>query len=189
LTMPAAELGEREAFVDLYETAPEELGARVERIGGAACFALTAVPRSAMFNRALGLGLERAASRPEVDEIAGFFGELGVEWCAAVAPQAEPAELVPWLGELGFEPGYGWAKFRRGVGEAAASTSELRVERAGEREGRVFADVFIRGYGLPPLMLDWLARLPSRHGWHCFVAYDGEAPAATGAIYVSDGLG
>src|SRR5579859_489184 len=30
----------------------------------------------------------------------------------------------------------------------------------------------------------WLARLPSLDGWHCFVAYDGEQPAAAGALYV-----
>src|ERR1700675_4909559 len=111
-TVPAAEVGELNAFVDLYEAAPEELGARIERVGGAVCLTLPVVPGSAMFNRALGLGLERPATEADVAEIVDFFRELGVEWCAAVAPQAEPPELASWLNAHGLAPGYAWAKFR-----------------------------------------------------------------------------
>jgi GNAT superfamily N-acetyltransferase len=187
--LPAAELGELEAFVDIYEAAEREVGARVERLGGAVCLALPPVPRSAMFNRALGLGLERPATEDDVEEIAGFFRQQGVDWCAAVAPQAEPVELASWLAARGLANGYAWAKFRRGVTEAPESASELRVDRVDGREAHTFADVFIRGYGVPELMRDWLARLPERSGWHCFVAYDGDAPAATGALYAARGVG
>ena len=86
-TMPPAELGELEAFVDLYGAAAPGLGARVDHIGGATCLALAAARRSAMFNRALGLGLDRPATEEDVEEIVRFYRELGVEWCAAVAPQ------------------------------------------------------------------------------------------------------
>src|SRR4029453_14830417 len=67
VALPAAEAGELEAFVDLYEAAPPELGARLELIGGAACFALTAVPHSAMFNRALGLRVGGPATEADLD--------------------------------------------------------------------------------------------------------------------------
>jgi GNAT superfamily N-acetyltransferase len=169
--------------------APTELGARLERIGGAVCLAFPAVPGAAMFNRVLGLGLERPATTEQLDEVVGFFRSLGVEWCAAVAPQAEPPELASWLEVRGLDRGYAWAKFRRGIDDLPPSASELRIERAGEREGEAFADTFARGYGVPDLMRTWLAQLPGREGWHCFVAYDGEAPAATGAVYVSNGVG
>jgi len=69
------------------------------------------------------------------------------------------------------------------------STSELRVEEAGEKEAKAFAETFVRGYGVPELMRDWLARLPGRRGWHCFVAYDGATPAATGAVFAHGGAG
>jgi GNAT superfamily N-acetyltransferase len=142
-----------------------------------------------MFNRALGLGLGRPAAESDLDEIAGFFRDVGVEWCAAVAPQAEPAELSASLQARGLVPGYAWAKFRRSVSDPPESTSELRVERAGEGEARAFAETFVRGYGVPELMRDWLARLPGRKGWECFVAYDGETPAATGAVFAHGGVG
>jgi GNAT superfamily N-acetyltransferase len=187
--VPAAERGELDAFVDLYRAAPAAVGAQAERVGGAVCLALPVVPRSAMFNRALGLGLERPATEADVDEIAGFFRELDVEWCAAVAPQAEPPALVSWLGARGLVPGYGWAKFRRGVDEPPESASELRVELVDGREARTFAEVFGRGYGTPELMGKWLAQLPERESWRCFVAYDASTPAATGAVFVSGSVG
>lgn len=187
--MPAAELGELEAFVDLYEVAAPGLGARVERIGGATCLALAAAPGSAMFNRALGLGLERPSTEEDVEEIVRFYRELGVEWCAAVAPRAQPAEIASWLGTRGFVPGYAWAKFRRGPDRPPAEPGELRVERVGGPEASAFAEIFIRGYGVPEQMHGWLAQLPDREGWDCFAAYDGAVPVATGALYVTKGVG
>jgi len=36
-------------------------------------------------------------------------------------------------------------------------------------------------------MTEWLAGLPERDGWDCFVAYDGSVPAASGALFISEG--
>jgi hypothetical protein len=105
VTVHPAERGELEAFHDLYRAAPAGLGARVEELGGAVCIALPEAPRSAMFNRVLGLGPDRPATRGELDEMAGFFGVLGAEWCVALAPQAEPPDLGSWLTTRGFVPG------------------------------------------------------------------------------------
>ncbi len=187
--MPAPERGELAAFADLYAAAPDGLGARVAEAGGASCFVLPAVPRSAMFNRALGLGLERPATQASLEEVAGVFREAGTEFCIALAPQAEPADLPAWLAKRGFQPGYGWAKFARRVDAPPAGRSEPRVERVDDRGAAAFADVFVRGYGVPELMRDWIERLPAREGWHCFLAVDGDRPAATGALYAEGGVG
>jgi len=42
---------------------------------------------------------------------------------------------------------------------------------------------------MPPNFAPWLAQLPGRQGWYCFVAYDGAEPAATGALYVHEDIG
>ena len=57
--MHPAELGELEAFRDLYAAAPPELGARTAEIGGALCLRLDPLSAVTMFNRVLCL-----ASRP-----------------------------------------------------------------------------------------------------------------------------
>jgi hypothetical protein len=188
--MHPAERGELEAFRDLYLAAPPGLAARVEEVGGAVCIALPETPRSAMFNRVLGLGLEEPATREQLDQIAGVFGPLGVEWCVALAPQAEPPELSAWLAHRGFVPGYAWAKFRRGLAEPAGPETELRVAEAkAGTDAEAFADVFVRAYGTPELLRDWIARLPGRAGWRCFLAFDGDRPAATGALFAKDDVG
>jgi GNAT superfamily N-acetyltransferase len=187
--MPAAELGELAAFADLYRAAPAGVGARVEELGGAVCLGLPAIPVSAMFNRALGLGLAQPATGEGLGEIAGFFRELGTEWCATLAPQAEPPELGARLEALGLSPGYAWAKFRRRADSSPESHTALRVERVDGTGADAFAEIFVRGYGVPELFRDWLVRLPARAGWHCFAAFDGDAPVATGAVFVTGGVG
>jgi GNAT superfamily N-acetyltransferase len=188
--MPHAERGELEAFRDLYEAAPPNVGARVEEIGGTVCIALPEQPRSAMFNRALGLGLERPAMRRDLEEITTFFRGHGVECCVALAPQAQPPAVTSWLEAQGFSPGYAWAKFERGLEEPSGGATELRVAEAqADAEAEAFADVFVRAYGTPEIFREWVARLPGRAGWHCFVAFDGETPAATGALHAKDGIG
>jgi GNAT superfamily N-acetyltransferase len=181
--MHPAELAELEAFRDLYAVAPASLGARAVELGGALCIRLEAEPRSAMFNRVLGLGLHRPATEDDLDRIAAFFGE-GIAWAVALAPQAEPADLPAWLERRGYESGYGWTKFTRPPGNAPAAPTGLRIERV-EQGGEAFAEAFVRGYGAPELFRDWVALLPSRPGWHCFVALDGAEAAGAGALYVS----
>jgi GNAT superfamily N-acetyltransferase len=185
--MHAAELGELEGFRDLYAAAPASLEARVKEIGGALCLRLEAAPTSAMFNRALGLGLREPATEDAVEELAAFYGaEIG--WCVALAPQARPSELPSWLERRGFLPGYGWAKFRRGVADPPQARTALRVDRVAEDGAETFADTFVRGYGTPGFFREWLAKI-AREGWHCFLALDGEAPAGAGALYAAGEVG
>lgn len=186
--MHPAELGELEAFRDLYAVAPGRVGASAEEIGGALCLRLVAAPTSAMFNRVLGLGLRGPATDEALEEIAAFFGD-GIDWCVSLAPQAEPPELRSWLERRGLVPGYGWAKFRREVADPPEALTELRVERVGADGAAAFAETFVRGYGTPGFFREWLARIPGREGWHCFLAFDGEAPAGAGALYAAGEVG
>ncbi|HSB39382.1 MAG TPA: GNAT family N-acetyltransferase [Gaiellaceae bacterium] len=184
--MHPAELAELEAFRDLYAVAPAGLGARTAELGGALCIRLEADARSAMFNRVLGLGLDRPATEEGLERIASFYRD-GIAWAVALAPQAEPPELPSWLERRGSTKGYGWTKFTRRAGGAPVADTQLRVERV--EEGVAFAEAFVRGYGTPEFFRGWLARLPRRPGWHCFVAFDGGEPAGVGALYVTGAVG
>lgn len=184
--MHPAELAELEAFRDLYAVAPANLGARARETGGALCLRLEADPLSAMFNRVLGLGLRAPAEEGALDELAAFFAD-GTGWAVALAPQAEPPELASWLERRGFTRGHSWTKFARRAGHATDVPTELRVERVGD--GKAFAEAFVRGYGTPEFFRGWLAQLPGRAGWHCFVAFHGAEPAGAGALYVTGKVG
>ena len=182
-----AELGELAAFRDLYAAAPDHADAA--EIGDAVCLAVPALPKSAMFNRVLGLGLQRPATERELDEIATFFAGVGVDYAVSPHPLARPRELRLWLDERGFHAGCAWAKFEREVVELPEVETDLRLEEVGADRAADFGDVFVRAYGTPELFREWAACLPGRDGWQCFVAYDRDTPAATGAVFVRDGVG
>jgi GNAT superfamily N-acetyltransferase len=186
MTLPPAELGELEAFRSLLTGGP---GAHVQEIGGALCTAVEELPTSALFNRVLGLGHERPATETALDEIDVFFARLGVTYCVTVAPGAEPAQLPELLERRGFTPGYAWTKFARPATPSPAARDELRVEPAGVEEASTFADVFTRAYGSPSLLRPRLERLTVLPGWHCFLAYADEMPAAAAALYVTRDVG
>jgi hypothetical protein len=137
----------------------------------------------------LGLGLFRAATEADVEAIVDFFDAQEVEYGIAVHPDAGPAELPVWLEARGLRPGYPWAKFSRSVSSPPQAETALRVERVGPERANDFASVFTRAYATPAFMEPWLTVPPGRDGWHCFVAYDGETPAATGALHVTGTVG
>jgi len=187
--MHPAELGELEAFRDFARAAPDELGFVVEEIDGAVCLGLPTIPGSELFNRVLGLGLDRPATEDGLERIAGFYERLGTAWQVALAPQAEPLEIASWLERRGLSPGYAWMKFSRRVGDPPDASTELGVEQVGPGRADAFAEAISRGYGVPALFHDCLRALPGRDGWHCFVASDGDEPAAGGALYVTGTIG
>ena len=178
MTLPPTELGEIEAFRSLLRGVP---GALVRELGGAVCTAYEATPQSAMFNRALGLA---AASDRELDEIDAFFAGLGVAYAVTVTPDVDPA-LPALLERRGFRRGYAWTKFRRGSAEPPAVRTDLRVHAAGPEHAAAFADVFTRAYGTPELVRPMIERLPSLPGWRCFLAYSGDRPAASAALFLA----
>jgi len=183
--MDATELGELEAFRDLYAAAPRELGARSEEIDGALCLRLEPLSTVTMFNRALGLGIEQPATDERLDAVLAFLH--GVEAYVTVAPEAGPPDLGDRLAARGLAEERGWTKFSRLTAAAPEAATELRVER--DETGEAFAGAATLGFGVPPFFADWLQLLAGRDGWQCFAAFDGDAPAAAGALYVTGKVG
>jgi GNAT superfamily N-acetyltransferase len=179
----AAELGELEAFRDLYAVAPTETRARAKTISGALCLRLEELPTVTMFNRALCLGLEERATEEQLDEALAFLA--GVVAYVAVAPEA--GDLGERLEARGLTRDRGWTKFVRSSADPPQVSTGLRVER--DESGEAFAEAAQRGFGVPEFFRPWLARLAGRSGWQCFVAYDGDAPAAAGALFVTGRIG
>jgi len=139
-----------------------------------------------MLNRVTGLGLTGTAGDAELDEIDAFFRLHGVRYAVALSPFA-PTEIGGRLQARGFEYGYAWAKFRRGVEDPEPVPTELRVEAV--TDGVLFGAVVTAAYEMPATGAAWFASLPEREGWHCFVAFDGDEPAGAGALFVRGSVG
>jgi GNAT superfamily N-acetyltransferase len=105
-----------------------------------------------------------------------------------VAPEARPAALGDWLAERGLEPGWGWMSFRRGLEPVERRPTALRLVRVGAAEARDFGRIVVTGYGLPAAAAPWAAEAPNL-GWDCWLALDGDEPAAAAGVFMAEGVG
>src|SRR5947209_929114 len=148
-------------------------------LGAGIAVKASALSAARELNHALGV-----SSADELDELVRFYGAVG----HIVSP--EPGfDLDHLLRERGYEPGYGWMKFSRGLEDLPEPRTDLELVEAGPDRGADFGRAVTLGFGLPARVADWLARLPGRDGWHCLVAFDGSQPVAAGALHVHEQTG
>ena len=168
-----------EAFRRLYAGAVELDGVTVLRADRAPC--------SAMMNQIIGLGVDRPATEQILDAALAAIGD-DVTCYVAVVPGARPAQLVDWLKERGLEPGWGWMSFRRGIDDTVVRPTSLTLQHVGDAGAEAFGRIVATGYGLPDAAAEWVAGAHLR-GWDCWLALDGDVPAAAAGLFVSEGVG
>jgi hypothetical protein len=192
LSDAALELVEADGYGEIFRAASDSVRREhrvdVHEVAGATCIRLGAAPGQLMLNRVNGLGLRGPVEDAHLDEIDAFFRAGGTRYAIGVSPLAPP-DLAPRLVERGFEPGYAWMKFRRGVEPPPEVETALRVEEAAADRGGAFGTIVARGFGLPDFAAEWFAALAERPRFHLFLAYDGDEPAGAGALFVGDGIG
>jgi GNAT superfamily N-acetyltransferase len=184
-----AERIEREAMCDMFAAAEPALEATVCEVGAAALFSVRAVP-ALLFNRALGLGVFRPASRADTVAIARHYAERGVaRYLVHVHPRLEPPRARDWLCDQGLVPyRRAWTKYARGAEPAAAAETSLRLERIGADRAADFARVTGDGYGLPLAARGLLEPLADRPRWRIYLTYDGDRVAGAAAMFIDGGL-
>ncbi len=170
------ERADNEAFADLFRAAPAGLGIELLELGEVKCGAVRTLSGSRMFNRVMGLRDEAL-----LGEVAAFYGETRFV-------VADAHGLGGRLEARGFTRDYGWAKFVRDL-EPVAARTELRAERIGPEHAAEFGRVVAVAYGLPDVVAAWAGAIVGRPGWSCFVAFDGDEPAAAGALYLHERVG
>jgi GNAT superfamily N-acetyltransferase len=159
----------------------------VSEIGGVTVLRADAAPMSPMLNQIVGLGVDEPATEGVLDAALEAIGD-DVACYVAVAPEARPAELADWLQARGLEPGWGWMSFRRDLEPVARRATSLRLARVGAAEAHDFGRVVATGYGLPAAVVPWAARAPNL-GWDCWLALDGDEPAAAAGVFIAEGVG
>jgi len=160
---------------------------RAVELGGITVLRADAAPLNPMLNQIVGLGMDGPATETALDAALAAIGD-DVSCYVAIHPGARPAELVEWLRERGLEPGWGWMAFRRGLEDMPAPATTLRLVRVGEAEAGAFGRIAASGYGLPEAAVPWAAGAHEA-GWDCWLALDGDEPAAAAALYATEGVG
>lgn len=144
---------------------------RAESVGGALCVAHERAPVSEL-NRALPIG-----AQVDVRAIAEWFA--GRPHLVSVPPGYLGLEQS--LAAAGYERGCAWMKFTRDAAPAGTAPTDLHIEET--LDGEAFALTMGEGFGIPANVARELSGFIGGPGWHCFVARDGDEPAACGALY------
>jgi len=179
------------AFVDLYRAAPHELAQRLrpttETAEGVTTYLVPGMP-SPLFNRVVGLGLERPATEADLDAAIERFASAGIAtWWLHWSPAATPADFPRTLSARGFvqPPRRAWAKMLRGPQPAPQASSDLVIvpTDAGRNEKTIAS--IVAAFGMPAFMTEWLGRLHGRPGWRLYTALDGEEVVGGATLFVA----
>jgi GNAT superfamily N-acetyltransferase len=147
-------------------------GGRAGMAGGAMCLAHPHA-RARLFNRAYPLG-------PLVDvaAIASWYGDHPHQ----IASPPGYLGLDDQLRAAGYEPAGAVAKHRRSTEGVADAVTELRIAKT--LDGNVLEALVIEAFDVPPETFGGLSAFVGGPGWQSFLAWDGDRPAACGALYV-----
>jgi hypothetical protein len=165
----------------------EGTGAELERFGDATAAADPSRAELDFVNRVYGLWPEDAG---RAGEIAAFYRDRGLRAWLELAPCARFERLAAALAESGAEQ-VGFHSMLCGPATASTAGPDVEIERAPEPE--LFADVLLRGHGVPAGVRvrdrASVARWKELEGWSLYLArVDGE-PAGAALLVVDDDLG
>jgi hypothetical protein len=186
------ERAEHDAWEDLYRACPAPvasgLGLGVDRMDRALYLQARAIPLT-QFNRLSGLGL--AADESAIDHALHRFREAGVAqaWCQ-VAPGPLQARSEAHIARAGLRlHERRWVKFWRPAEAPPPVATALTIIPVDRTSADRFADAVLAGFDMPLMLKPWLAALPGRAGWHCFMALAGDVAVAGAALHIADGIG
>ncbi|HZW55768.1 MAG TPA: hypothetical protein VFF30_05715 [Nitrososphaerales archaeon] len=200
LTPHIAEMIEAQAYIDWINSAPEELftgfRAYTGKIG--ASTPIFTIPRVDWYtpNRVMGFGLFEPATGGMLDEIISLCkSRTPYRFFVPLCPETTPGNNVirAWLGENGFRPYKPWVKLYRDSKPLSKNDREpqceFEIKRIDHRHAREFAETVIAGFGYPRAFEPWLELQVGLQGWSQYLAFEGDWPVASGALFVKHGIG
>ena len=179
----------RDMVVAVHEGGDRTLGAEWAEVGGAVAFGLRHVD-DPFFNRVIGLGIPRRATRQDVANVDAFFRGLGNDWSVIQIAEdvAEPAELVGWVEEGGWARGRRWPKLWRSLeGELPPERANLpvRIEPVGPEHTDDFERIVGAAFEMDAALPRLGAAAMGRRGWMHYLGFDGDEAVSAAALFVT----
>jgi GNAT superfamily N-acetyltransferase len=187
-TLRNLDLAEAAAWGDMYRHTPQGVaaasGVGIEEYGSGVAGRVSAVDVLA-FNRVIAVGVTEPASDEDVDRIIDYYRSAEVpRFFIQLHPAAQPAELPQWLEARGFTHYNNWMKLHRGIEPVNDAETDLEVRQIDEDAAATFAKIVRDSFEWPDLVEPLVACLVGRPNWLHYIAYDGNVPAATAALFV-----
>lgn len=187
IATPELETHEARAFTDLYRLAPENLKTITgidHFVVGSGWGVMTSAFDILAFNRITAIGVDQPWSVPQIDAVVERFRLAGIpRFFFQVAPQARPAGLTDQLATRGLTFYNNWAKLYRSVDNPPAIETDLEIQQIGSELADLFAEVLCRAFEWPEALQPMISALVGKPGWTHYLAFDGDRPAATAAMY------
>jgi GNAT superfamily N-acetyltransferase len=181
---------EAEANADMFAAAPavlrERFGVGLRRLGAVTLLMASRMPAT-IFNRAIGLGLEQAASAADVRAIANDYEREGIRtWWLHWNPFAQPSGFARELRAMGFTEASRrtWAKFLRGRTAAPGIATDLVISPTTADEAPQVMACVVQAFGMPPVMAQWLAALHGRPRWHMYSVKEADTPVGGACLFI-----
>ena len=180
---------EAAAYADMFSAAPAALGlhARVTP----SCTVLQAPGFDVLLlNRVLRVGVDAPLSEREIRHTIERFQKAGTKnFGIQLSPASQPAEIREWLTACGLQIRDAWTKVYRDAESDVVIATDLRIERARERDAELFGTLACQGFGMPAVLRPLMAATVGRPGWHHYIAWSGGEPGAVAALFVRDSAG
>lgn len=188
---------EREAYRSLFEVGAELFGSAtfaVHEVEGATAFVCPAMRRPGVFNRVLGLGLERPLDTTLLGELAERFRRFGRVPSFELLPALLDAEASMTLRAGHVRRAATGVVLHRPRADAAEAASTAATARPGVQVQRVsgpgcraVATLCVEVFDVPTPVLDVLEALQDQPGWgHWLALVDGQ-PAGAALTYMHEG--
>lgn len=186
----ALDRAERAAWTSKVDAVPSErrdaLGLAARRIGDVTALSCTTADYL-LFNRAIGLGVERTASPADVEAVQGHFAARGIGRYMIHA-DADDEALARLLESSLVKYPRSWDKLVRPI-DPLPDPPLRAVERARPTDAPRVAQLFAEAFGVPSAVAPAYEALLGAHGWEISVMRNGDEIVAAGALYLDGDIG
>lgn len=181
---------QREVLVSMFETCPaatcEALGLRLDAVGDVVVSSAQN-ESSILLNRAQGLGSRETVTPETIEAVVAVYRTYGIpRFFFHVHPGVLPNDGRQWLADAGLVKARGWMQFVRSNAPPIAAKTDLTVRRIGAEHASPFAAIICDAFDLSELSRPYVGAIVDDDRWQCFMSFDGETPAGTGAVLVLD---
>jgi hypothetical protein len=141
------------------------------------------------FNRVLGLGFAQPVTAAVVGEIVDRYAAAGApRFFVQLAPGERIDETARALEEHGLAYFNSWVKLQRELPcRSVSDVAGIRIEKVGPRHAAVFSNLVVGAFDWPQQVAPWVAATVGRAGWWHYLAWRGDRPAGTAAMF-TDGV-